>query len=161
MMQNKAVFLDRDGTINVDTGYVYKKEDLQLLPGVLDALHIFQNAGYLLIIVTNQSGVGRGFYTLDDVNRFNESLSLLLRENDILLSDFYVCPHSPEDNCKCRKPSPYLLNKAMEEYDVDAQASFMFGDKDSDLKAGQNAGIPSYLVTAEHSLLYWAQSLII
>ena len=138
---NKAIFLDRDGTINVDFGYVYKTQELELLPGVAEALRIFQELGYLLIVITNQSGIGRGYFKL------------------VILNDFYTCPHAPEEHCECRKPSPFMVTEAMKKYEIDPSQSYMFGDKKSDTECGERSGVKSFRVTSEHSLLYWANQL--
>ncbi len=155
----KAIFLDRDGTINVDSGYVYKPSDLQLINGVEEALHIFQELGYLLIVITNQSGVGRGYYTLGDVHQFNSVLSRELRTKGITIAAYYICPHAPNEECTCRKPNATLINEAVTQYNIDRAASYMFGDKQSDVECGENANVTSYLITPEHSLLYWAKQL--
>lgn len=159
LMKNKAIFLDRDGTINVDYGYVYQLKDLVLLPGVIEALQKFQEAGYLLIIVTNQSGVSRGYFTEEDVKAFNNELKNKLALHSIVITDFFLCIHSPFDKCSCRKPSPQLINEAILKYNIDPTQSLMFGDKSSDVLCGENAHVKSYLVTKEHSLLYWANLL--
>ena len=129
---NKAIFLDRDGTINVDFGYVYKTQELELLPGVAEALRIFQELGYLLIVITNQSGIGRGYFTLEDAEQFNRALAQELEKHGVILNDFYTCPHAPEEHCECRKPSPFMVTEAMKKYDIDPSQSYMFGDKKSD-----------------------------
>lgn len=159
-MKNRAIFLDRDGTINVDYGYVYKLEDMVLLPGVIEALQKFQKAGYLLIIVTNQSGVSRGYFTENDVNVFNNELKRKLALHDIVITDFFLCIHGPSDKCSCRKPSPQLITNAILKYNIEPTQSLMFGDKNSDVLCGENANVRSYLVTKEHSLLYWANLLL-
>lgn len=159
-MNNKAVFLDRDGTINVDYGYVYEVTSLKLLPDVVDALKMFQNNGFKLIVVTNQSGIGRGLYSINDAIKFNEALRIELRKYDIHIQDFFICPHAPEDKCKCRKPSPLMVFEAIKKYHIDSGSSYMFGDKISDVQCGQNTGIQSFLVDEEHSLLYWAKLLL-
>lgn len=156
---NKAVFLDRDGTINVDFGYLYKTEDLEFLPGAVEALRLFQAQGYLLIVVTNQSGIGRGYYTLGDADRFNRFMEAELEKQGVRLSAVYVCPHAPEEACTCRKPSPFFLQEAMKKYDIDPAASYMLGDKKSDVECGENAHVQSFRITPEHSLLYWAKQL--
>lgn len=158
-MKNKAVFLDRDGTLNIDFGYVYKLEDLVLMPGVVEALWQFQKAGYLLIVITNQSGVSRGYFTEQDVTLFNNELKKKLALHNIVITDFFVCMHDPSDECSCRKPSPKLINDAILKYNIDPMQSFMFGDKKSDVLCGENAHVKSYLITEEHSLLYWANLL--
>lgn len=157
---NKAVFLDRDGTINIDKGYVYKLEDLEFLPGACNALKAFQDAGFTLIVITNQSGVGRGYYTMKDVEKFNNYLNKKLNSLGINITDFFICPHKPEDSCNCRKPSPYLINEAIRKYNIDPQKSFMFGDKSSDVQLGENANIQSYLITEKENLAYWANKLL-
>ena len=157
--KNKAIFLDRDGTLNRDSGYTYRIEQLELLPGVVNALKIFRDADFLLVIVTNQSGVGRGYYTEEDVDSFNNALKEELKKHGIIIEKFYICKHSPEENCACRKPSPYLINKAIEEFNIDIEKSFLFGDKESDIQSGKNAHVQSLLITEEHSLYFWAEKL--
>ncbi len=157
---NKAVFLDRDGTVNVDCGYVYRVEDLALIEGAAEALRMFQERGYLLILITNQSGVGRGYFTMDDVAVFNEALSVELARHGVKIDDCFICPHGPQDGCECRKPLPFMVLKAIEKYDISPSESFMFGDKASDVECGESAGVRSFRVTPEHSLLYWAERLL-
>ena len=156
---NKAIFLDRDGTINVDFGYVYKPQELELLPGVAEALRIFQELGYLLIVITNQSGIGRGYFTLEDAEQFNQALAQELEKHGVILNDFYTCPHVPEEHCECRKPSPFMVTEAMKKYEIAPSQSYMFGDKKSDTECGERSGFKSFRVTSEHSLLYWANQL--
>lgn len=156
---HKAVFLDRDGTINVDYGYVYKPEDLTLLPGVVEALQLLQKDRYLLIVITNQSGVGRGYFTVEDVNQFNKLLQQTLKDQGVAITDFFTCAHAPEERCNCRKPSPLMVNEAIRKYDIDPSQSYMLGDKQSDVECGRNANLTSYLVTPEYSLLYWSNQI--
>ena len=158
-MSQKVVFLDRDGTINVDYGYVYKVSDLKLLPGVEKALKLFQNMGFKLIVITNQSGIGRDLYTMTDVIKFNNALNTELEKFDVHIEEFFICPHTPEDKCCCRKPSPFMVLEAIKKYDVQETTSYLFGDKLSDIECGHNAGITSFLVTKDRSLLYWANLL--
>ena len=159
-MAQKVIFLDRDGTINVDHGYVYKLSDLDLLPGVVDALQLFRDKGFKFIVITNQSGIGRGFYTLSDAIRFNNALNSELGKYDLHIEEFFICPHAPEEKCSCRKPYPFMVQEAIKKYHVDVEASYLFGDKDSDIECGENSGISSFLVTKENSLLYWAKILL-
>ncbi len=156
----KAVFLDRDGTINLDHGYTYKVEDLKLLPGVVEALKLFKEAGFIFIVITNQSGIGRGYYTLEDANKFNCALANLLRESGIEITQFYTCPHAPTTLCNCRKPSPQLINEAIKRYNINPSSSYMFGDKRSDVESGENAGVKSFLITENESLLFWAKNIL-
>lgn len=156
----KAIFLDRDGTINVDHGYVYKFEELEFIQGVESSLKMLQNAGFLLIIITNQSGVGRGYFSEADACKFNQHLIDELQKEAIRITDVFMCPHAPEDKCDCRKPSPKLILEAIEKYDIDASASFMLGDKQSDVDCGENAGVASYLIDKQHSIEYWTKQIL-
>lgn len=159
-MVNKALFLDRDGTLNEDKGYTFKVSDLQLKDGVVEGLKKFIKHEYILIVITNQSGVGRGFFSKNDMDQFNDALAERLLENGIEIKQFYVCPHSPEENCSCRKPSPYMLLQAKNDWNIELDKSIMLGDKSTDIKCGQNAGVMSYLVTEQHDIHYWANYLL-
>lgn len=136
----KAVFLDRDGTLNVDKGYVYRTEDMEWIPGVPEALKRLKDAGYLLIVVTNQSGVARGYYTEDDVRALHAYMNQYLRDRyGFCLDAFYYCPHHPEaaipayrKRCGCRKPAPGLVLRAVRDFDIHIASSYMIGDSESD-----------------------------
>lgn len=160
LKMNKAILLDRDGTINVDHGYVYKRAQLDIIPGVTEALKLFQEMDFILIVITNQSGIGRGYYTLKDAEAFNEHLQTELNKYNIKIAHFYICPHSPDEDCTCRKPSPYMVDQAIQEYNIDVKRSYMFGDKESDIVCGERANIQSYMVKNQQSLLYWANELM-
>ena len=152
---NKAVFLDRDGTLNLDTGYP-KPEDLQLLPSVPEALKLLRDRGYLLILVTNQSGIGRGMLTLAEFWEFNDKLQSSL---ELKFDDIMFCPHAPWHNCLCRKPSPYLIEQAVVRYAVDKRSSWVIGDSKRDIEAGYRAGLRTALVltgkTKEEDVRLW------
>ncbi len=141
---NKAVFLDKDGVIVEDLGYHYKTEDFKLIPNVVEGLKLLKN--YLLIIITNQSGIGRGYYTFQDYEKFNEYMLKELDKHKIKIEKTYVCPHKPDDNCECRKPKTKLIKDAAKEFDIDLKKSFMIGDKRIDIEMGHNAGCKSILV---------------
>jgi len=137
----KALFLDRDGVINEDAGYVYRCEDFVFKEGIFAALREFAQAGYALVVVTNQSGIGRGYYTL---KQFDELCGFMLSEFEkegVKIEKIYFCPHAPEADCLCRKPKPGMLLKAANELNIDLVRSIMIGDKDSDVQAGQSAGV--------------------
>lgn len=138
----KAVFLDRDGTINKDKGYVFRIEDMEILPGVINGLKKLQKLGYKLIVITGQSGIARGFYTLQDAEKFDLELARRLKESGIVIEKFYRCPHHPDitGDCDCRKPKTGLVLEAAREFDIDLAESFFVGDKDSDILLGQNCG---------------------
>lgn len=145
-MTIKAVFFDRDDTLIEDKGYMYKTSDLKYFPKTIEVLKQLNAKGFEVFIVTNQSGVGRGFFSLDQMHKFNQFMLDDLNSKGIQVKGITFCPHSPEENCDCRKPKPKLINDLCDEFEVNKSASFMFGDKDSDLLAGQNAGLNSFKV---------------
>ena len=144
-----AEFLDRDGVINVDHGYVSTWEQFEFLPGVPEALRKLQDAGYLLIIVSNQSGIGRGYYGEADVESLNQAIAQHLASTvGVTLSGFYHCPHHPTEaegefrrHCDCRKPAPGMIQQAVLDHGIDVKTSLLVGDKDSDMAAGRAGGV--------------------
>jgi D-glycero-D-manno-heptose 1,7-bisphosphate phosphatase len=138
--------LDRDGVINIDKHYLYKIEDFEFTKGIFDFLKwsIFNN--YILIIVTNQSGIGRGYYTHDDFEKLTNWMVDRLKQNGILISKVSYCPHTPEDLCDCRKPHSKMFLDAKEEFDIDMKSSWMIGDKESDIEAAQNAKVENTIL---------------
>lgn len=142
----QAIFLDRDGTINVDIEYLHEPEKLQLLPNALAGLKQFQNMGFKLVIITTQAGIGLGYFTKEDFYRVNRKMFQLLKEESILIDKIYFCPHSISDNCGCRKPATKLIEQAQEDLNINMASSFMIGDKTSDILAGKNAGVQTILV---------------
>jgi D-glycero-D-manno-heptose 1,7-bisphosphate phosphatase len=152
----KAVFLDRDGVINHDDGYVYQWAQFRWMAGAIEALKALRSLDYRLIVVSNQSGVGRGFYTEDDVALLHERMIAYLLENDVTISGCYFCPHHPSEaleayreDCECRKPKPGMILAAAEDHDIDLDHSVMVGDKASDMEAAFSAGIPLRLQVGE------------
>ena len=138
---NRAVFLDRDGTLIVEKNYLRRVEDVSIFPGAASALKRLQDAGFRLFIVSNQSGVGRGYFTLADVDRVNEHLARELAREGIRFEKIYIAPEAPEQPSRGRKPSPQFLFDARDEFDVQLSQSYMIGDKLIDLQAGWNAGL--------------------
>lgn len=138
---NRAVFLDRDGTIIEEKDYLSDPERVRPFPGAADALRRLQDAGFRLFIVTNQSGVGRGYFTLEDVERVHRRLSDLLAPEGVRFERIYIAPEAPEMPSRGRKPSPQFLYDARDEFGVDLGQSYMIGDKLSDLECGWNAGV--------------------
>lgn len=136
-----AVFLDRDGTLNVDKNYLRDPAKLELFPGTGRALRRLQDVGFKLFIVTNQSGIGRGFYTLDDMHRVNERLLAELARDGVRIEKIYFSPEAPEQPSRGRKPSPQFLFDARDEFGLDLSQSYMVGDKWIDLECGWNAGV--------------------
>ncbi len=138
---NKAVFFDRDGVINVDTGYVGRIEDFAFIEGVIPAMQYAQQQGYLLIIVTNQSGIGRGYYTEDDFQQLTKWMKSELAQQGVIIDAVFHCPHTDSDRCECRKPKPGLFLRAIDKFDVDCDNSWMVGDSERDIEAAVAAGI--------------------
>jgi len=147
----KAVFLDRDGVINVDKAYVYKKEDFEFCKGVFEALSHFQSLGYLLIMVTNQSGIGRGYYSEKEYQTLMDWVQKELLHVKIHLDAIYHCPHTPEENCTCRKPKSGMIEEAIKTFNIDVSQSWMIGDKPSDMEAAYHAGIEQTILIGTSS----------
>ncbi len=145
---DKAVFIDRDGTVIVDRGYLREASGVALLPGAADALTLLAREGYLLVLITNQSGIGRGYFTAADLEAQHARLVQLLAPYGVAFAGIYVCPHAPGDGCECRKPEPGLILRAGNELQIDLAASFMVGDKESDVAAGRRAGCTAILLHA-------------
>src|SRR3989344_1756862 len=141
---NAAIFLDRDGVIVEDVGYAHKIGDFKLIPKAVEGLKLLKN--YKLFIITNQSGIGRGHYKIEDFLNFNVHLIDALKKNKIKIERTYFCPHKPEDNCDCRKPKVKLLKAAEKEFGIDLKKSFVIGDKTADIEMGRNAGCKKILV---------------
>ena len=149
----KALFLDRDGVINKDLNYVYKIEDFKFTYGIFKLLHKAKKLGYIIIIITNQAGIGRGLYT---ENQFNILMKWVMNEflkRNIVITKFYFCPHHPihgigkyKKNCSCRKPKTLLFNNAKNEFNIDMSQSIMIGDKKSDIQAAKNSGVQKLIL---------------
>ena len=143
---NKAVFLDRDGTINVDKDYVYKIEDWEFIDGAEEALKILQDLGYKLIVITNQSGIARGYYTEHDAKKLFQYMQEELSKEGIQIEDVYYCPHLG-DECECRKPKLGLFYQAQKDYDIDFSKSYAIGDKLRDLAICEKENVKGYLLS--------------
>ena len=150
-MANKAVFFDRDGTLNVDVHYLHRSEDFKWIPEAKEAIKYVNDHGYLAILVTNQSGVARGYYREEDVRVLHEWMKTELHQLGARIDAFYFCPHHPKGaiaaytrECDCRKPRPGLILQAMADWRADPLTSLLIGDKDSDVAAAEAAGIRGY-----------------
>lgn len=146
-IRKRAAFFDRDGTINVDKGYVYRTEDLEFVRGVPELIRVFNEKGYLVIVVTNQSGIARGMYSVEQMHHFHDMMNSRLREKfGAHIDAFYYCPHLPEITgaCKCRKPEPGLFLRAAEENNIDLSTSVSFGDSGRDEIASKRAGVNQF-----------------
>lgn len=148
MTRRCAVFLDRDGTLMRDVGYPRDPAELELLPGVAQALRLLHESGVALVLVSNQSGIGRRLLTDDDLSCVHNCLVQTLAQHGVRLDGICYCPHAPWDQCECRKPRPGLLYRAAAELDLDLTQSFMVGDRLSDVIAGHRAGCRTVLLGA-------------
>ncbi|MBW2649288.1 MAG: D-glycero-beta-D-manno-heptose 1,7-bisphosphate 7-phosphatase [Deltaproteobacteria bacterium] len=153
MKKNRAVFLDRDGTINEEMGYLDSLEKLRIFPATFDAVRMINEAGMKVVVVTNQSGVARGFFDEDFVNSVHARINEILREKGAFIDRFYYCPHHPTEgvgryriSCDCRKPAPGMLIRASEELDIDLPSSYVVGDMEKDVEVANNVGARGILV---------------
>lgn len=153
-MKNKAAFLDRDGTIIIDSGYVYRIEDVIFIRGAIEAIQRLNKSNFKVIVITNQSGVARGYFSETDVKKLHLYINKELVKHKAWIDKFYYCPHHPEakirnyrKNCDCRKPEHGFILKAISEFGIDVKRSFVIGDKSIDICAGKKAGIKTVLIT--------------
>ncbi len=147
---NKVIFLDRDGVINENkSGYLYKWKDISFTKYLFETLRSFIKAGYKLIILTNQSGISRGYYSNKDVEVLHKKMINEFKKNDILIEDIYYCPHDPKSNCSCRKPGIDMLLKAAEEHNINLSKSWFIGDSHTDIEAGRNCNVKTVFLGKE------------
>jgi D-glycero-D-manno-heptose 1,7-bisphosphate phosphatase len=149
----KVIFLDRDGVINHEVGYLHKSKDFKFIDGVFEACKNFQLLGYKLIIVTNQSGIARGYYQEADFHTLTKWMLEKFDNQDIDISDVFFCPHAPKSNCKCRKPQPGMFLEARDKYGINMEDSWLIGDKEVDIEAANAAGVNNtILVKSGHDI---------
>ncbi len=151
---NKAIFLDRDGTLNPDPGYISDPNDFELFPGAADALAKLKQAGFLLVLITNQSGIARGKISHSALEKIHSKLQSKLHEKDVELDAIYFCPHHPDfpsddgtTECDCRKPKSGMVLKAIKDLNINPQESFFIGDRKSDLLAALGAGVEPVIIS--------------
>lgn len=149
---DKAVFLDRDGTINVDVDYLHEPDRLELIGGTIEALALLKAQGYRLIVISNQSGIGRGYYGAQEAETLHEYMNTILMPHDAAIDAFYYCPHVEQDRCICRKPATGLIDRAVAEWEIDLSCSYMVGDRVSDVMTAINAGCDYGLVLSGHAV---------
>lgn len=145
---NKALFLDRDGVINVEKNYVYKIEDFEFIDGIFELVKSYQENGFLIIVITNQAGIGRGYYTEEDFHKLNNWMIEQFKQRGIKITEVYYCPYHPthgigeylKDSFD-RKPNPGMILKAQDKYKIDLSQSVLIGDKESDIEAGERVGV--------------------
>lgn len=151
-MPRDAVFLDRDGTIIEEVTYLARLDQVKLLPGAAEAIREWNAAGVLVIVVTNQAGVARGYFPESRIGEVHSHLDALLASHAARIDAYYYCPHGPNDGCACRKPLPGMLHVAAREHDIDLSRAWLIGDKVSDSDAGRAAGCRAVLVRTGHAL---------
>jgi len=152
---NKALFLDRDGVINVEKDYLYKIEDFEFINGIFELCKYYQKLGFMIVVVTNQSGIDRTYYTKKDFDRLTSWMLKEFSLNNIEIKKVYYCPHHPDisGECSCRKPNPGMLLQAAKELNIDLKNSIIVGDKERDIEAGINAGLArTYLFDESNSV---------
>jgi histidinol-phosphate phosphatase family protein len=143
----KAVFLDRDGTIARDVHYCRRPEDFEILPTVPDAIRLLNENGFKVVVITNQSGIARGYFTEETLAQIHDKMSRELARYGAWVDAIYYCPHHPDDRCECRKPKTALFHRAAEEHDINLDASYVVGDMQMDVAAGKALGCHTILVT--------------
>ena len=145
-MPIKAIFLDRDGVINKEVNYLFKIEDFEFIDGIFDACRYFQNLGYAIIIVTNQSGIARKYYTENDYQTVTKWMLRQFEDNGIEILNVFHCPHGPDSTCDCRKPKPGMFLTAKDKHNADMEKSWLIGDKEVDVIAANAAGIENTIL---------------
>jgi histidinol-phosphate phosphatase family protein len=159
---NKALFLDRDGTIIIDKNYLFDPAEVEFLPGAFDFLQKAQQNDYLCFIVTNQSGVGRGLFPVSAILKVHQKMNKMMLQNGLKeFTGLSFCPHSPEDLCPCRKPKNAMLVELISKWKISIESSIMIGDKKSDVDCGQSLGVKSYLLEKNTKLKSLANSIFL
>lgn len=148
-LKQSAIFLDRDGTIIFDRGYLKNPDEVEFFPGTFSSLQKLQNK-FKLFIITNQSGISKGITSKDEVKLVNDYIVEVLKLQGIVISDVFCCPHSTEDKCICKKPNPHFILQAAKLYNLNLENSYIIGDHPSDVECGQNAGINSIYLLSGH-----------
>ena len=149
----KVIFLDRDGVINQEVGYLHKSKNFKFIDGIFEACRYFQSLGFKVIVVTNQSGIARGYYQETDFHILTKWMLVQFYNQDIDILDVFFCPHGPNSTCTCRKPKPGMLIEARDKYGINMAESWIIGDKETDIDAANAAGVNNtILVKSGHSI---------
>lgn len=148
----KAIFLDRDGTINVDVDYLHEPAKLKFVDGAVEALALLKAQGYRLIVISNQSGIGRGYFGAREVELLHGYMNHILQKHNAAIDAFYYCPHVEQDKCTCRKPQTGLIDRAVAEWNIDLSCSYMVGDREADIMTAVNAGCDYGLLLSGHEV---------
>ncbi len=153
MKKSKALFLDRDGIINIDHGYIYTIKDFKFTEGIFSLLHLFQKFNYQIFIVTNQSGINRGYYTQSDFRYLTTWMLSEFEKKEIHIEEVYHCPHSPEEKCSCRKPKTGMIEHCLNNHYIDLSRSWLIGDKQSDINLALNAKIQNSIAIGDRNII--------
>lgn len=148
--KNRAVFVDRDGTLNINIEYLSDPEKYRLYPGVAEGLRLLKDAGFLIVVITNQSGIGRGLFDMVTLEKIHERMRTALASEGASIDAIYYCPHHPQDRCACRKPGTELFERAIKDLHIDPGRSFVIGDMRMDVAAGHKIGARTALVPEPH-----------
>lgn len=161
---NKAIFLDRDGTINyvTDKYYITKPEDFIINEGVMDGMKLLRDRGFIFIVISNQSGIAKGLYSIEDAEKVHEFLIAELAKENIEIAEIYYCTHHPDTGgrCLCRKPGSLLIEKALARFHIDPAMSFLIGDAGRDIEAAERAGVKGILIKQNENILPYCESLL-
>src|ERR1051326_2503843 len=158
---NKCIFLDRDGVINKEIGYVFRLEDFIFTETIFSSLKKLQDAGFIFVVITNQSGIAKELYKLEDVEKIHSQMLNEMKKNGITISEIYYCYHHPDvEPCICRKPDSGMVEKAIARFNIDISKSFFIGDKERDIQAAEKAGVRGILIEADSSLSGLADEII-
>ena len=152
-MTIKTIFLDRDGVVNKEVRYLYRLSDFEFIDGIFDACLYFQKLGYKIVIISNQSGVARGYYNENDYQELTKWMLGQFNDNGVNILDTFYCPHDPEALCECRKPKPGMLIEAKDKYNIRMKDSWMIGDKETDIEAANAAGITNTILVRSGQLI--------
>ncbi len=152
----RFALIDRDGTINVEKDYLSDPGQLELIPGAASAIRNLKAAGFGVVVITNQSGIGRGFFTLERLGEVHARLTEMLAAEGASVDGIYICPHGPDDNCTCRKPLPGMVEQAVAEHGFDPGTAFVIGDKEVDVELGRTVGATTFLVRTGYGRNYEA-----
>ena len=152
-METRAVFLDRDGTINIDVNYCRRVEDFIILPGIPEAIKLLNQHNFKVIIITNQSGIGRGYFSKAILLRIHQHMEEELAKHNAHIDEIYYCPHHPDENCDCRKPKPKFIIQAAAKYNIKLDLSYMIGDEIKDVITGKAAGCKTVLLPRSKNTL--------
>ena len=152
-MAIKTIFLDRDGVINKEVNYLHKIENFEFIDGVFNSCSHFQRLGYKIIIISNQSGISRGYFNENDYQVLTSWMLKQFKLNDIIILDVFHCPHGPESMCACRKPKPGMIEKANKTHNIDLKNSWLIGDKETDIQVAYAAGIENTILVRSGHLI--------